>query len=384
MATLLTDSQLLGKLVAFDSTSEKSNLPIADFICDYLGGSAIEISRNENDDHAKVNLIIRVSGRNDDNRNGLVLSGHMDVVPAAEPQWQSDPFNLLETEESFVGRGVADMKGFLALAINAARRAAGRGLARPLVLILTYDEELGTLGAQHVADTWQAPFPLPQSAIIGEPTSLRVIRMHKGYLKMRIVFHGKSAHSGYPDLGINAIEPAGPVITALSKLARELRNERPENSEYFPETPFVALVQAMISGGTALNIVPDRCELRFGARLLPGMESGPLLTRVETAIRERGGLDGYAFDVISESPPMLTGDDAPIHRHLCDMLGQTESFGASYATDAGALQRLGLDCVLFGPGTIEVAHRPNESLGKREFAEAARLLERIVADFCES
>lgn len=150
---LLTDAELLAKLVAFDSTSAHSNLPIADFIRDYLDTPGIEIAAHPNENGSKVNLLIRVGSHDHhDERSGLLLSGHMDVVPALEPDWRSDPFTLTQTDDAYVGRGACDMKGFLAVAINAARRAVERRLRRPLVLLLTYDEELGTLGAQRFVE----------------------------------------------------------------------------------------------------------------------------------------------------------------------------------------------------------------------------------------
>ena len=384
MAAMFSDVGLLARLVAFDSTSAKSNLPLADFICEYLDGPDVTIVRNDNAEGTKTNLVIRIGGKGveDASRGGLILSGHMDTVPATEPEWQTDPFELTETDDAYVGRGACDMKGFDALAINLARRAVDWPLRRPLVLILTFDEELGTYGAHHFVETWEHPFELPHSAIIGEPTSLRVVCMHKGLLKMRITFRGQSAHTGYPHLGLNAIEPAGRVITALADLGVQLRAERTDTSEYFSETPFVSLTVATITGGTALNIVPDLCELGFGARLLPGMESAGLIARIRETLQQLKDLGDYTFEVTGESPPLLTAEDTEIHRRLCAAVDQTRSYGVSYATDGGPLQRLNIESVLFGPGDIAVAHKPNEFLPKREFARAGTILERTVKDFC--
>ena len=384
MAALLTDVQLLDKLIAFDSTSSNSNLPIADFICDYLNLPGVEVVRNENDDGTKVNLIIRIAPKRNDQaeRRGLILSGHTDVVPANEPQWQSDPFSLTESEDAYIGRGVCDMKGFDALAINTARRALAWPLTRPLVLIFTFDEEIGTLGARHLAKTWSRPFELPRQALIGEPTSLRVVRMHKGYVMMRVRVAGQSAHSGYPDLGVNAIEPAGRVITALADLSRQLRGERTETSQYFPETPFPALNVATVSGGSALNVVPDRCEIGLSARILPGMTSASLIARIRETIDALPHLGDHSFEVLGESPPLLTDETAEIYVKLCQLVSQTLTYGVSFATDAGPFQQMGIQCVLFGPGTIEAAHKPNESLPKHEFARAGTILERAVKHFC--
>lgn len=221
MTALLSDAELLRRLVGYDSTSRNSNLPIADFIADYLDRPGVRIARNLSPDGDKANLVIRLGPADaDPTRRGLVLSGHMDVVPADEDGWESEPFTLTAREDRYVGRGACDMKGFLALAMNRTRALDPARLARPLALVFTYDEELGTLGARHFVETWDAQ-TLPRDAVIGEPTSLAVVRMHKGYLKLRVAFTGRAAHSGYPHLGQNAIEPAGRAIVALASLRRE-------------------------------------------------------------------------------------------------------------------------------------------------------------------
>lgn len=385
MTALFTDAEMLAKLVSFDSTSRNSNLPIADFICSYLYSSDYEIVRNPNEDNTKVNLVIYLRGNHSsttDDRAGLILSGHLDVVPADEPDWQTDPFTLTESDGAYIGRGSCDMKGFVALAINTAKRATQWSLTKPLVLILTYDEELGTLGAQHFTKTWHHPYALPRSAIIGEPTSLRVVRMHKGHLKMRITLKGKSAHSGYPHLGENAIEPAGRVIAALTEIRQQLLHVRTETSEYFPETPYVVLNIAQIRGGSAINIIPDHCEIDMGIRLLPGMDSAEIIEQIRSVVSDLGDSSCISVDVIDESLPLLSSESSAIHQTLCDMVSQTKSYGVSYASDAGPFQQMDMDCVLFGPGTIEVAHKPNESLPKNEFQQAGEYLEKIVRKMC--
>lgn len=390
MAAALADSELLARLVAFDTTSSKSNISIADFICDYLDDPQIEIVRIPSADGNKVNLMARIGGAGNsslgpagrDHRGGLVLSGHLDVVPANEPGWRSEPFALTETDDAYVGRGACDMKGFVALAINIARAAVGWKLNSALVLILSYDEEVGSFGVKRIADTWDNRFELPTSTIVGEPTSLRAVRMHKGHLKMRVTLTGQGAHSGYPHLGKNAIEPAGRIVTALSELRRTLQQERSELSEFFPQTPYVALNVAQICGGEAINIVPDRCTIDLGVRVLPGMDSAAMIERVRHAIEAVEDRGDCEVDVLHDNPPMLLAEDSQTNRKLCGLLPQTVTYSASYASDAGMLQRMGLECVLCGPGTIEVAHKPNESMPKRDFVAGKELIERAVRSFC--
>jgi acetylornithine deacetylase len=379
----LSDAELLARLVGFDSTSRNSNLPIADFLCDYLDRPGARIARNLSPDGTKTNVIAWLGPEPEGDRRGLVLSGHMDVVPADEEGWRHDPFALADEGDRWVGRGSCDMKGFLALATNLAVEADPQKWRAPLALVFTYDEEVGTLGAKRLTESFPAAERLPRSAIIGEPTSLRVARTHKGHAKLRVTLHGVSAHSGYPHLGSNAIEPAGRVIVALAALRRELKGEAPPNRELFPEVPYVPLNVGTVHGGSAINVVPDRCVVEVGFRPLPGVTSEELIERVSRAARAAAAPFEPAIELLSDSPPMLLDEASPIHRHLRDLTGQSAGASVSFATDAGWLQRLGMDCAIFGPGSIEVAHKPNEFLPKDEFVAARGLLVRTIRHFCE-
>lgn len=376
----LDDRALLARLVAFDTTSALTNLPLVDFLCDYLDRPGVRIARQPSDDGTKANLVV-TAGPAAADRAGLVLSGHTDVVPAGEPDWRSDPFALADEGDRYVGRGTADMKGFLALAAN---RLAGSDLAalrRPLCLLFTYDEEVGTRGARYFAASYAGAGELPRDVVIGEPTGLRVVRAHKGMLRLRIGFEGRPAHSGYPHLGRSAIEPAGRAIVALAELRRVMELERPPHAELFPEVPFPALNVGTVRGGRASNVIPDQCELELGIRLLPGMPASEMAERVAGTIRSVVD-EPFTLERVSESPAMVLGPDAPLHRTLSDLVGQRESHSVMFATDAGWLQRAGFRCVLFGPGSIEAAHRPNEFLPVAEFRRAGEVLDRLVERCC--
>lgn len=380
---LLSDADLLARLIAFDSTSRFSNLPIADFIADYLDRPGIRIERNPSEDGDKVNLIVTVGPETDESRDGLMLSGHMDVVPAEEPEWQSDPFEMKRQDDRYVGRGTCDMKGFVALAINAAARADAQKLKAPLALILTFDEELGTLGAHHFMETWShSAKPLPRRGIIGEPTSLQVVRMHKGHAKATLTVKGRPAHSGYPHLGHNAIEVTSRAISALSRLRAQLESETGEHSPFFPEVPFVALNLATIHGGSAINIVPDSCVLELGYRILPGMQAKDFETRIREALEHALAGEDWSLEPLNHSPPMLLADDHDLYQTVCALNRQDETVSASYATDAGWLQESGFECLLYGPGNIGVAHKPNEWLPIDEFERCSKDLDTLVQHYC--
>lgn len=382
MPTLET-ADLLRRLVGFDSVSRNSNLPIADFIADYLDRPGIRIERVPSADGSKTNLVM-IAGPESRNREGLVLSGHMDVVPADEAEWESEPFTLTRRNDRYYGRGTADMKGFLALAMNHIASLDLATLRHPLALIFTYDEEVGTLGARRFAESWKNPETLPRRAVIGEPTMLKVARMHKGHIKLKFTFNGRAAHSGYPHLGHNAIEPAGKAIVALAELRAELERERPELGPYFEPVPFVTLNVAQVAGGAAVNVIPERCVLDVGLRLLPGMQRDPMLLRIVEQVGHVLGVEPFQFEMVNESPPMLVENEAEIYRTCCAEVAQSSEHSIAYTTDGGWFQQAGLECVVFGPGSIEVAHRPNESISVGELKDGADVVERLVRRYCLS
>ncbi len=340
----------------------------------------MRVVRNPSADGTKTNLLV-AAGPEADDRCGLILSGHMDVVPADEPEWCSDPFAMADGNDRYVGRGTADMKGFLALAANRLAAVRPTALRRPLVLLFTYDEEVGTLGARRFTESYQHAEGLPRSVLIGEPTALRVVRAHKGMVRYRLQFTGRAAHSGYPHLGRSAIEPAARAIVALAELRRILESERPPHADAFPAVPFAAINVGTVSGGSAANVIPDRCEAHLGVRLLPEMSAGAMAERIHEAVRSVVA-EPFALETVSESPAMILDEAAPIYRLLCDATGQVGAHSVMFATDAGWLQRAGFECVIFGPGSIEVAHKPNEFVPVGELRRAGEVLDIVIARSC--
>ncbi len=244
MSALLSDQELLEKLVSFDSTSHRSNMPILDFLRDYLDRPGIRLTVQPappEEPEKKANLIVELGPDADpETRDGLMLSGHVDVVPALEPEWQSDPFELKIAEDRYFGRGSCDMKGFVALAVNTLvrRQQDGAPLKAPLALVITYDEEVGTIGARHFVDHWdpaaRPPPPLDHRRAHlarGGAGCTRAIR------KIHIQVNGVPAHSGYPHLGHCAIEPMGRAIGALAQLRNQLKTERVAELGLFPRCP---------------------------------------------------------------------------------------------------------------------------------------------------
>ncbi len=363
----MDDIELLSRLVAFDTVSHRSNLALVDFLCEYAKGARAE--RVPSPDGKKANLVLRFGP---DEGEGLTLCGHMDVVPAEEDGWRSDPFKLRAEGDRLFARGACDMKGFLAVALNLAVEA--RGLRGPLVLVFTYDEETGTVGARDLVERWPLVKTLPERAIIGEPTELRVVRMHKGHVRVRVTLHGVSAHSALPHLGRNAIEAAARVLVSLRGLRHRLEEAKGPNAAHFPEVPYVTLNVGTIRGGVAANVVPDRCVLEIGARPLPGMDVGEVVEQVRAAVANAAGDAPWELEIPAESPALLLDAASPLHSTLCSVVGQHGDASVAFATDGGWLARAGLQCAVFGPGNIAVAHKPNEFLTRSDLAGARLFL----------
>ncbi len=394
---------LLANLVAFDTTSAhgRPTTPLGDLVCETLAHPAIRCERFDCGD-GRENLWFETGPACDDARRGLLLCGHVDVVPADEPEWTGDPFTLrvISTPDGdrAVGRGACDMKGFDAVAITLLREAAERGgLTEPLCLLLTCDEEIGTVGAGRFVTQW-GDRPLPRRTIVGEPTSLRPIRGHKGHLGISIEIGGRGCHTGFPSRGVNAIERAMPVLEALRALRLEMVEERTAASPLFPETPFPVLTVASMQAGTAINVMPERVSLRVGVRLLPGQSATSFLPRMAAAIESQGvavtlrdgldhpipgpddapGEDGCVIVATNDTPAYAIERDDPMLAEVRALVGDDAELGANFGTDAGRLSALGCRSVVFGPGDISVAHRPDEWISIDELHRSKDLLSRLI------
>lgn len=381
MATALTDLDLLARLVAIDTTSRLPTRPLGDFVAEYLSAPGVRIERFDcGGEHE--NMLIS-AGPECRAGEGLLLCGHVDTVPADEPEWTSDPRTLIAREDGpsgrrVVARGACDMKGFDALAINLLREASAGELAEPLQLLLTCNEEVGTLGAAAFARAWPVGRPLPRRLLVGEPTSMRVVRGHKGHLTISIIVHGVAAHSGFPHKGVNAIERAASAIVAMGELRVAMTARRNAESSLFPEVPFPVLTTAKVHGGAAINVIPERCEIDVGVRLLPGMESAVFMEELRRAVGAVLPANAFEITLRNETPAFATPPDRAWHTEVCTLVGQRGECGVGFGTDAGRLAGLGVEPVIWGPGDISNAHKPDEWMPLDEFESAARLLRRLV------
>jgi acetylornithine deacetylase len=315
-----------------------------------------------------------------DAAGGLVMSGHMDVVPTEGQPWSSDPFRVEERGGELFGRGTADMKGFLAATTVALERIERREWTKRLVLIWTHDEEVGCLGSQALVEAWRSG-PMPKACWIGEPTGFRILRMHPGHVAVEVVVHGEAAHSSRPDLGVNAIEGAADVVREVRAFAAQLATEAATDLPEM-ERPWVAVNVAEIAGGVAINVVPDRCAVRIGYRPLPGRDPLEVWERLRARL-ERSGVDArWEGRVLRVTPSLYTPAGTALEPHLDEHADDHRHGAASFATDGGNLAKLGMEPLVFGPGAIEVAHMADEHLAVADLVRAVDVVEAVVRRQC--
>jgi acetylornithine deacetylase len=367
----------LKQLIAMDTTSHRAVTELSAYVASRLETMGFRIERFGSD--AKHNLVASIGPTGTD---GLVLSGHMDTVPTEGQPWTCDPFTLTERGGDLLGRGTADMKGFLAATLTALEGMNLTKLDRELILIWTHDEEIGCLGSSQLAEQLLADGrPLPKACVIGEPTGFEVLRMHPGHVASEFVFSGAAAHSSRPDLGSNAIEDAADAISAIRQLARELESET--RFEDLLERPWVAVNTATIQGGSAINIIPDRCTVRLGYRPLPGSDPVDVHNRVVERIASLGLKDVQAR-VLRITPSMLTDASSRTMRLLMPHASCDHAGAATFATDGGNLAKLGMEPLVFGPGSINVAHQADEFIPRADLERAVGMVEAMIQMQCVS
>jgi len=309
---------------------------------------------------------------------GLVLSGHTDTVPFDDKRWQSDPFTLTEKDNRWYGLGTCDMKGFFPLAIEAVKAFVGQPLQQPLIILATADEESSMNGARALAEAGR---PEARYAVIGEPTSLRPVRMHKGIMMERLKFEGQSGHSSDPSLGRNALEGMHEALGELLAL-RSQWQEQYRNPNFKVQVPTLNL--GCIHGGDNPNRICADCELHFDLRPLPGMDMASLrqaiLSRLQP-LAERREL-GLTFEPLFDGvPPFETPADAALVR-ACETLTGHTAHAVAFATEAPWLQKLGMETLVMGPGSIDQAHQPDEYLELSQLQPTVDILRGLIKQFC--
>lgn len=374
----------LAELVAFPSVSSRPMRDLAAYVAERCEDLGFGVEYFEDPaDPTRTNVVCTAGPAPEAGGEGLILSGHLDVVPVDGQPWASDPFVLTERGGRLYARGSSDMKGFVAASLEALGQLQLPRLRAPLVLIWTYDEEIGCAGSQHlVRQLAQQRRALPTEALIGEPTDLRVLRMHPGHVTLRLRAQGVSAHSSKPDLGASAITAMGRVLGMLERLAVELQGER--RFEDLLERPWVTMNPGILRGGAAVNMVADHCELWLGYRPLPGDDPLAVARRVEARLQELPLPAGTAvsLEVVRETPAMLTPEGIPLQGLLCAHASHPALGAAAFATDGGNLAALGIRSLIFGPGSIDVAHKPDEYIEAAALTRGVEVVEAVVRARC--
>lgn len=375
----------LKTLIGFDTTSRNSNLALIGAVADYLHGCGLAPWLSHDASGRKANLFVSIPAADGSCDGGIVLSGHTDVVPVDGQQWRSDPFVAEVRDGRLYGRGSCDMKGFIAAALAAVPHMQARPLARPLHLALSYDEEVGCLGAPVMLAELAERGIRPQHCIVGEPTAMRMVVAHKGIHTFCCRVHGKSAHSSLTPQGVNAIEYAARLIVYINQLAAELQQR--QDLDHAFDVPFSTLSTGLIRGGSAVNIIPNLCEFEFDYRNLPHMQPEDVAVPIRRYISEVLEPQMQAVDpecriemVQRENVPALgQADNELLHQLIAQLVDEPARHKVAYATEGGQFQLAGMHTVICGPGSIEQAHRADEYIELAQLARCDRFLQALIA-----
>jgi acetylornithine deacetylase len=373
---------VLARLIAIDSVSDASNLPVVEFVAAYLRSHGIEPRRAPNAAGDKAAILATIGPRVD---GGVVLSGHTDVVPVDGQPWSSPPFRLREESGRLFGRGACDMKGFDACVLAMAPAFRDAGLKRPVHIVLSYDEETTCLGSRDVIAWFGKDEPLPAAVIVGEPTMMAVADAHKSVATFRTLVTGREAHSALPALGANAVAVAADIVSEIGALARAYE-EGPLDRRFAP--PYSTLHVGMIQGGTARNILARECEFHWEFRGLPGVSTASAMAKVQAFVdavampRLTRFVSGPAIDTTIEVdvPPLAAAPGSTAERLALRLTRSNRTVAVSFASEAGHFQAAGLPTIVCGPGSIDQAHKPDEFVDEAQLVACLDFLQRLADD----
>ena len=370
------------RLIAFETVSSEPNMALIDYVRDLLATKGIESLIVKDETGKKANLFASTGPRE---QPGVLLSGHTDVVPAARQAWTMPPFQATLRDGRIYGRGTCDMKGFIALAIDAMLDAADMTLTRPLQLALSHDEEIGCVGVRRLLDVPHLAPVRPFLCVVGEPTLMQFAVGHKGKSSYRTYCRGQEAHSSLAPRAVNAIHLASDFIAELRKSQKQVEQQGVRDDGY--DIPYSTVHIGRIDGGKALNIVPNLCTLEFEYRNLPGDDPDQLLEqlreRAEVLVREARQLSGVAaidIEIMNEYPALETHPSVEAVRMLHAFAEPgTQHIKVSYGTEGGLFAgRLNVPVVVCGPGSIEQAHKPDEFIEESQMNAGERFLQSLL------
>jgi acetylornithine deacetylase len=377
----LTTVELLERLVAFDTTSRKSNLPLISFVRDYLDAHAVPYRLSFDETGEKANIHAMIGPQT---AGGVALSGHVDTVPVDGQAWSSDPFTLRHDNGRLYARGSCDMKGFVASCLAAVPDFLARKPTRPLHLFISYDEEVGCWGAQRLIRDLADSGRVPALCVVGEPSGMKPILAHKGKRNLRVSVRGKPGHSSEPDKGVNAIQAAGEAIAYIAQEARRLKLEGPFEDGFDP--PHTTIHVGTIQGGTILNIIPEHAEFIMEWRHIPGDDPDAHIERlrahvarhIEPAMKAVDPNSGFSYEVQVVMPGMAISADHELTAVVKQLTGSNSTGKVSYGTEGGFFQEAGIPTIICGPGHIAQAHQPDEFVARSELDACDAFIRRLV------
>ena len=371
--------KMLEKLIAFPTVSSNSNLDLISFVEDYLSVYGVSSKRIISDCGKKANLYATIGPMNP---GGIVLSGHTDVVPIDGQDWQTDPFELTEKDGRLYGRGTCDMKAFTAIALALVPEMSN--LKRPIHLALSYDEEVGCLGAPKLIETIKDQLPEVRAVFVGEPTSMRVVTGHKSILHFDTRITGLEAHSSQQHRGVPAVMIAGRLINWLGEKQRENEANADLNNAFEP--PFSTLHCGVVHGGTAVNITARHCDFVTDIRTLPTEDAMSYFDEYVNYVRDvvEPEMQSVSPDtkVEIEVHANVPGFDAPEDSEAVQLAkqlsGQNTTEVAPYAAESGQYQKAGFSVAMCGPGSIDQAHQPNEYISVDQLEQGTEFIRRLI------
>ncbi len=371
----------LDRLVGFDTVSHQSNLGLIESIRDYLKSLGVPSRLTYDADKRKANLFATLGAGS---KPGIVLSGHTDVVPVVGQAWDSDPFKLRQLDGRFYGRGTADMKGFIAACLAQTPYFLANVKDAPIHFAFSYDEEVGCFGVKELLADLREQGIKPAACIVGEPTGMQPIVAHKGTHRFRCCVRGREAHSALPNLGVNAIEYAAQIVLFVKSLADEFAQT--ETRDFGFPVPYTTLQTTLMNGGTGQNIVPKNCEFLVDVRTLPTMSFEAIYERVKVfsktldeQLKARAAEAGVDFEFVCSIPSFHVDEQNALVQMAMKLARSSKVERVSFGTEAGLFSASGIPTVVIGPGAIDDAHRPNESVSGEQLAQAETFLQRIVS-----
>ncbi|WP_444633784.1 acetylornithine deacetylase [Cupriavidus oxalaticus] len=372
------------RLVAYDTTSRHSNLGLIETVRDHFLTKGLKPHLSYNPQQDKANLFVTVPAANGDTNGGIVLSGHTDVVPVDGQDWSTDPFRPVIRDGKLYGRGTCDMKGFIGTSLSLLPTILDAKLREPVHYALSFDEEIGCMGAPYLLAELRERGVTPGGCIVGEPTSMRVIVAHKGINAYRCCVKGQAAHSSLTPRGVNAIEYAARLICFIRDIADEFKANGPYDQAF--DVPYTTAQTGTIQGGIALNTIPALCEFVFEFRNLPGVDPEAIYARIHAyasdvllpKMRAEHADAGLTLSKIAAAPSLDVAEQAAITQLVRALTADRDTNKVAYGTEAGLFQRAGIPAVVCGPGDIQQAHKPDEFVALEQLAACEGFLHKVV------